>query len=64
MSKGGGVWRGMQGEVGVSRSKLLYAEGIYNKVLLYSKENYSQRPVINHGGKEYFFKRMYIYVYV
>ena len=27
--------------------------GMDNKVLLYSTENYSQHPGINHNGKEY-----------
>ena len=36
----------MDWKVGVSRSKLLYREGINNKVLLYSTENYIQYPAI------------------
>ena len=39
-------------EFGISRGKLLYI-GWINKVLLYSKGNYIQHPVINHNGKEY-----------
>ena len=37
---------GMDWKFGVSRSKLLYREGINNKVLLYSTENYIQYPAI------------------
>ena len=37
--QGGGVWGGMEWEVGVSRCKLLYMEWINNKILLYSTEN-------------------------
>ena len=36
----------MDWKFGVSRSKLLYREGINNKVLLYSTENYIQYPAI------------------
>ena len=46
----------MQGEVQVSRCKLLYIEWIDNKVLLYSTENYIQYPMMNHNGEEYFLK--------
>ena len=56
--EGGG---GMEWEAGFSRCKLLYTEWINNKVLLYSTENYTQYPVINHNGKEYR-KRMSICV--
>ena len=61
-SQGEGVGRGMEWEFGVSRYKLLYTEWVNNKVLLYSTENCIQYPVINHNGKEYFLKRMNIYV--
>lgn len=43
-------WGGMEGEVGVSRCKLLYMERI-NNVLLCSTENDMQCPTINHNGK-------------
>ena len=43
--------------------KLLYREGMNNKVLLYSTENYSQYPVINCNGEEYE-KNVYIYIYI
>ena len=37
-----------EGEVGVSRCKLLYMEWINKKILLYSRENYVQYPMTNH----------------
>ena len=46
----------------ISRCKLSYIRWISNKVLLYSKWNYIQYPVINHNGKEY--EKVYIYVYI
>ena len=51
--QGGGVWGGMEGEVGISRCKLLCIGWIHNKVLLYSTENYIHYTTINHNGKEY-----------
>ena len=42
VAKGEGVGRGMEREFGVSRCKLLYIEGINNKVLLYT-----QGPIFN-----------------
>ena len=53
---------GMDWELGVSRCKLLYIGWINNKVLLYSRGNYIQYPVINHNGKEY--EKQYVYMYV
>ena len=35
---------------------------VTNKDLLYSTRNYIPYPVINHNGKEYKKKRMYIYI--
>ena len=49
----GGAKIGMEWEVGVSRCKLLYMEGINNKILLYITENYIQCRMINNNGKEY-----------
>ena len=60
-SQGGGGWRGMDWEFGVSRCKLLYTEWINNQVLLYSTGNYIQYPVINHHGKEYEKECIYVY---
>ena len=55
-------WGRMEWEV--SGYKLFYTERINNKVLLYSTENYIQYPMINHRGKEYQKKNVYIYVCV
>ena len=52
--QGGGVGGGMRWEFGVSRYKPLYIEWINNEVLLYSTENYTRYPMINHHGKKYF----------
>ena len=52
----------MDWEFGVGRCKLLHLEWVNNKVLLYSTGNYIQSLGINHNGKEYFKKRMYICV--
>ena len=49
-ARGGG---GMEWEFGISRCELLYVRWINNKVLLYSTENYTQYPLINHSGKEW-----------
>ena len=61
--QGGGeeLGGGMEWEVGISRSKLLYIEWINNQALLYSTKSYIQHPMINHNGKEYF-KRLRIHV--
>ena len=47
-------------EFGVCRRKLLHLEWI-NKISLYSTGNYIQSPGINHNGKEYFKKNVYMY---
>ena len=62
-AKGKGVRSGMEWEVGVSRCNLQCTEGINNKVLLYSTENYIQCPMINHNGKEYKKECAYVYMY-
>ena len=69
VAKGEGGGGGMDWEIGFSRYKLLYMEGINNKVLLCSTENYIQCPMINHNVKEYFKKVLkkevrYIYIYI
>ena len=61
VAKSEGAGEGMECEVGVTRCKLLHMEGIYNKVLLYSTENYIQCPMINHNRKEYIKKCKYMY---
>ena len=54
------VWGEMEWEFGVSRSELLCAEWI-NKVLLYSTGNYIHYPVINHNGKQFSKKCIFMY---
>ena len=57
----------MDWEIGVSRCKFrnlyskLHLEWINKKALLYSTGNYIQSPGINHNGKEYFKKCIYVY---
>ena len=51
-------------EFGISRYKLLHIGQISNKILLYSTGNYIQCPVINHNGKEYEKKYVYILMYM
>ena len=60
--KGEGDGGGKNWKFGINRCKLLYTRWIHNKVLLYSTRNYIPYPVINHNGKEYKKKRMYIYI--
>ena len=57
VASGEGVGGGMECEAGFRRCRLLYIEWINNKVLLYSRENYIQYPMINHNEK---LKIMYI----
>ena len=59
-SRGSGGGRGMDWEFGVGRCKLLHLEWINNKVLLYSTGNNIQSPGINHSGKEYKKKNVYM----
>lgn len=54
----------MEWECRVSRCKLLCIEGIKNKVLLYSTGNYIQYLMVNHNGKEYFKKNVYIHIHI
>ena len=60
IAKGKEVGGRMESEVGVSRCKPLYMEGI-NKILLYNTENYIQYPEISYNDKvkEY----MYVCIY-
>ena len=51
----------MDWEFEVSRCKLLYIEGINNKVLLSGTGNYIPYPGINHNGKDY--KKECVFVY-
>ena len=65
VAKGEGEGGGMGWEAGISRRKLLYIAWINSKVLLYSRKNYIQYPVINHNGKEYIKKEcVCIYIYI
>ena len=48
-------------EFGISICKILYAERMNSKVLLYSTGNYIQYPIINHNGKEYEKECMHTY---
>ena len=54
---------GVDGESGVSRCDCVYIGWINNKVLLCSMEKYTQYPVINQNGKEYFIYIYYIYMH-
>ena len=56
----GGGWGRMEWEVEVSRCKLLYIEWINKKVLVFSTGNYIQYPGLNHHGREYLKKNVYI----
>ena len=49
-------------EAEVSRCKRVSVEWINNKVLLYSTRNSIQYLVINHDGKQYFKKNVYMNV--
>ena len=60
VSMGKGHGEGNDWEFWISRCKLLYIEWIKNKVLLYSTGNYIHYPVINHIGKEYGKKNIYV----
>ena len=48
----GGGWGRKKWEFGISRGKLLCI-GWINKVLHYSRRNYTQYPIIKRHGKEY-----------
>ena len=62
VAKGVAVGGGMRWEFGVSRCKLLYIKWINSKVLLYSKENCIQYPMISHMEKNILKECTYIYV--
>lgn len=51
---------GIEWDLGVSRGKLFYMEGIGNKILLGSTGNSIQYLVINHNAKD--IKKEYIYI--
>ena len=52
IASGEGGRGGLEWEFGIIRCKLLRTDWINNKVLVYSKGNYIQYPVINHNGKK------------
>ena len=60
VTEGEGGRGGKDWECGISKCKLLYTEWINNKVLLYCTGNCIQYPVINHNGKEYKKKNVYM----
>ena len=51
----------MDWEFGLSRCKLLPLEWISSEVLLYSTGNYIQSLGVDHDGKQYEKKNVYIY---
>ena len=62
VAKGEGRRSGMDGEFGVSRCKLFHLERISNEALLCSTGDYIQSLVIEHDGRYY--DKKYIYVCV
>jgi len=50
----------MDGEFGAGRCKLLHLEWISNEILLYSTGNYIQSFGIEHDGRQYEKKNVYI----
>ena len=53
----------MEWEVGIISCRLLYIAWVHGTGLLYSTGKLRQDPVINHSGKEYFIKNIYMYLY-
>ena len=60
----GGGGRELDREFWVGRCKLLHLEWISNEVLLYSTGNYIQSLGIEHDGRKYEKKNVYMCVYV
>ena len=58
--RGEWVGRGVDWEFRVSRCKLLNLEWIDNKILQYNTENSIQSPGVNHNGKEYKRKNVFM----
>ena len=58
-----GEWGG-SGEFGVHRCELLLLEWMSNEALLYSTGNYIQSLGIEHDGRQYEKKNIYVCVYV
>ena len=63
VAKGKGEGSGMDWVFGVSRYKLFHSEWISNEVLLYSTGNYIQSLGIEHDGRKYEKKNVYIHVW-
>jgi len=55
-----GVGRGMKWEAGVSRCKLLDIEWRNSRSYCLAQRTIIQYPMINHNGKEYTIKNVYI----
>ena len=60
VAKAEGAGGGTQWEVGVGRCKPVSMEGLNNEVLLCSSEDCIHCPLINHNGKEYLKKCVYV----
>ena len=54
----------MDWKLGVSRCKLLHLDWISNEVLLHSTGNYNQSLAVEHDGRAYEEKNVYIYMCV
>ena len=54
-------WEWMRWEFVASTYKQFYREWIKNNILVYSTENHIQYSMINHSGKEYEKKGVYMY---
>ena len=63
IAKGEQIGRRTKEEFGFSRCRLFYIEWINNNIHCIA-ENYIQYPMINHNGKEYLKKNIYIYIYI
>ena len=62
--QGGGGRSGMDLDFEVSRCKLLHVEWISNEVRLYGTGNSMQSLGIDHDGRQYEKKNVYIYIYI
>ena len=64
VAKGEGGGSGMDGEFGVGKCKLLCLEWISKGILLYSTGNYVQSLGVEHDGRWYEKKNVYVCMYV
>ena len=61
-SNGRRLGNGWNGKLGLADVNFYIQSGwINNKVLLYTTENYIQYPLINHKGKEYLKRNVYLF---